>query len=118
MKRFKQLLCILPTVLTIVLCVEIWQGCTTSQQTTALNTLGTLEATATTAVDNYDALVIKGVVSTNSFPQVSKAYNDFQAAMILAVTLVQNNTNALAPANLVQEETDLINLINTATAKH
>jgi hypothetical protein len=91
-----------------------WTGCTTPQQTTTLNTLGTLEAAATTGVDTYYALVIKGTISTNSMPTVSKAYNDFQAAMVLAVTLVQNNTNALAPANLVQEETDLINLINTA----
>jgi hypothetical protein len=89
-------------------------GCSTTQQTTALNTLGTLEATATTAVDQYDAQVIKGTISTNSFAKVQKAYNDFQAGMVLAVTLVQNNTNALAPPNLVQEASELVNLINTA----
>jgi hypothetical protein len=63
-------------------------------------------------------LVIKGVVPTNSFPTVSKSYNDFQAAMLLAISLAQNNTNALAPSSLLQESTDLINLIHTATAGH
>lgn len=93
----------------------LFQGCTTSQQTTAFKTLGTLEDTTTAAVDQYYAGVVKGTFSTNSMATVSKAYNDFQAAMALAIDAVQNNTNALAPPNLVQESTDLINLITTAT---
>src|SRR5579863_5077039 len=91
-------------------CLYFVEGCTTPQQTTTLNTLGTLEVAATAGIDTYWALVIKGTVSTNSVPTVVKSYNDFQAAMVLAVTLVQNNTNALAPASLVQEESALINL--------
>lgn len=96
----------------------IFIGCTTNQQATAVKTLGTLESTATAAIDQYYAGVLKGTITTNSMPKVSKAYNDFQAAMVLAVSLVQNNTNALAPSDLIQEGADLVNLINTATAGH
>lgn len=102
------------TLVVYVLVLALY-GCTTSQQSTAFKTIGTLEDTTTAAVDQYYAGVIKGTFTTNSMPQISKAYNDFQAAMTLAVGLVQNNTNALAPANLVQESADLINLVNKAT---
>lgn len=86
-------------------------GCNTSQQKTAYNTLFSLEQTTTAAVDAYDALVVQGKVPTNDIPKVSKAYNDFQAGMALALDAVRNNTNAVAPPNLVLESQDLVNLL-------
>ncbi len=89
-----------------------WTGATCkNQQSTSLKTLGTLEAVTTQGVDTYFALVIKGVVSTNNVPTVSRDYNKFQGGLLIALDLVQNNTNALAPASLEQLSTDLLNEI-------
>ncbi len=82
-------------------------GCSTAQQRTGYNTIATLEASATAAVDGYFLLVVKGVVPTNGVPVVSKDYNLFQGGAKVAVDLVQNNTNALAPASLQQLFNDL-----------
>jgi hypothetical protein len=88
-------------------------GCTTPQQTTAYTTIATVEQTATVAVDGYYALVLKGVVSTNNVPIVSKAFNDLQAAGMLAATTAQAGTNSLAPSNLVLEASQLGTLIQS-----
>jgi pectin methylesterase-like acyl-CoA thioesterase len=88
-------------------------GCTTTQQTTAYNTIATVEQTATVAVDDYYTLVFQGKVSTNSVPQVSQAYNNLQAVAALAATATQSGTNALASANLVIEASQLGTLIQT-----
>ena len=93
-------------------------SCTTTQQTAAYKTLYGLEVATTGAYDGYTAAVIKGAIPTNSVPQVSKAFNDFQAAEQVAVIAAANNTNALAPANLVMESTAIINLITTVTGAH
>lgn len=88
-------------------------GCTTTQQTAAYNTLSGLETGTTAAYNAYLTLVAQGTVSTNSVPQVSHDFNDFQSAMVLAVLAAQNNTNALAPTNLVAEAAAVVSLINT-----
>lgn len=93
-------------------------GYDTTQQTAAYKTLYGLEVATTGAYDGYTAAVIKGSVPTNSVPQVSHAFNDFQSAMGVAIIAAQNNTNALAPANLVTESTAVINLITTVTGAH
>jgi len=91
--------------------LAIIQGCTTSQQRIAFNTIGTLETATTAAVDGYFLAVTKGDVPTNGVPVVSRDYNKFQGGVIVALDLVQNNTNALAPASLQQLSTDLISEI-------
>lgn len=83
------------------LCLLI--GCTTSQQRTNYNTLASVEATATATVDGYYLACVKGLASTNGIPQVTKAFNEFQGVMQVAVLVAQNNSNALAPANVLQE---------------
>jgi hypothetical protein len=93
-------------------------SCTTSQQTTAYKTLYGLEVATTGAYDAYSKAVIAGSVPTNDVPKVSHAFNDFQAGMQAAVVAVQNNTNALAPANLVSESDAVINLITTINGGH
>jgi hypothetical protein len=103
------------SILSLVALLVIMLGCTTSQQTNTYNALATLELTADSSYSNYVALVIKGNISTNSLPQVSKAYNDLHAAIIAAAALDQAGTNVFVPANLTVELTDLVNLITTAT---
>jgi uncharacterized lipoprotein YehR (DUF1307 family) len=93
-------------------------GCTTSQQTTTYNALASLEATADISYSNYVTLVIKGQISTNSLPAISKAYNDLHAAVNLAATLDQAGTNVTVPANLTAELTSLVNLITTAATNN
>lgn len=90
-------------------------GCNTTQQTAAFNTIFTVEQTATSTVDAYYALVIKGTIPTNSVPQVSKAFNELQAACTLAAATAENGTNALAPTQLQAELADLTSLIGSLT---
>ena len=94
--------------LTLVLVIA---GCTTSSQRTEVNTIGTVEQTATLAVDDYFSLVIKGTLPTNSVPIVAQAYNDLQAAGKLAEDASMNGTNALASSSLIIEASDLGALI-------
>lgn len=88
-------------------------GCTTNQQKIAYNTLYTVETTTTSVYDGYVDTVINGQSSITNLPTVSKAYNHFQGAFLLALDAAQFNTNALAPESLVIESKDIINLINT-----
>lgn len=90
-------------------------GCTTTGQRTAANTIQSVEATGTAAYAAYCDGVLKGVIPTNDFPKASKAYNQFQADVALAVTLAQNNSNALAPTNLTTELGNLVNIFTTAS---
>lgn len=93
--------------------VVIITGCTTNSQRTAYNTIASVEQTATVAVDDYYTLVIQGKLSTNGIPTISKAYNDLQATISLAVLTTENGTNALAPGNIVLEASQLGTLITT-----
>lgn len=107
-----------PLVITLSLIFTIIViGCNTTQQGKTLNSLSTLEQATTAAYDSYITLVVKGSVGTNDVPTVSKAFNDFQAAMVLATVAVQANTNALAPQNLIDESVAVINLISTIEGK-
>ncbi|MDE2107302.1 MAG: hypothetical protein KGL39_59440 [Patescibacteria group bacterium] len=90
-------------------------ACSTTQQDTAYKTIATTETAASAVVDGYYALVIKGVLPTNDVPNVSKMFNDLQAAGTLAAATSQNGTNALAPAQLTDELNRLITLVSTIT---
>lgn len=86
-------------------------GCTTSQQTTAFNTIYSVEKGTTAAFDGYISTVLDGTTSTNGLPRVASVYNVFQAGVKDALSAVQFNTNALAPASLIIESKDVINTI-------
>ena len=101
----------------LLLACAVFVGCNTTQQRTAYNTIFSVEQTASLTVDGYYALVIKGVVTTNDVPQVSKIYNDIQASGTLAAAGSQFGTNALAPASLIAELSSLTSLITTITTK-
>lgn len=86
-------------------------GCNTTQQRVAFNTLGSVESTATAGVDNYYLAAAKGLAPTNGIPKVTSLYNKFQADMQVAVLVAQNNTNALAPTNIVAEAGALLTAV-------
>ena len=86
-------------------------GCKTSQQQAAFNTLYSVEHTTVSAYDGYLDLVVAGKLTTNAVPRVAKSFNTFQASFLVALDAAQFNTNALAPANLLVESQDVINLI-------
>lgn len=88
-------------------------GCTTSQQTTAYKTVGSVEVTAQATYDGYCSLVINGAIPTNSVPQVAAAYNQLQADALLAASLSSQGTNALATTNLVTDLSSLTSIITT-----
>ena len=87
-------------------------GCVTTPKQAAFNTLYSVEKLTTGAYDGYIDSVIVGQSTTNGVPRVSSAYNKFQGSFVIALDAVQFNTNALAPASLVTESGDVINLIN------
>lgn len=91
-------------------------GCSTSQQRTIYNTLASTEAAAQATTTGYFTAAAKGLADTNGIPQVSKAFNDFQAVMQVAVVVAQNNSNALAPANVVQELSVVISTVGQFTS--
>lgn len=111
---FNLLLAFTACLLLLVVGLILLEGCTTNEQTTAYNTLYSTEQTTTAAYNGYLAAIMKGTVSTNSLPAISHDYNMFQADMSVAVLLVQNTTNALAPANLVSEGSAIVTAISTA----
>jgi hypothetical protein len=112
MKKYKITIALALT--TMLLCSGM--TCSTSSQRTAYNSIFTVEQTASTAVDGYYALVIKGVVKTNDVPAVSLRFNQFQAAATIAATTSAAGTNAIAPASLSAELADLLAFISTLTA--
>lgn len=102
--------------LLVVIALLVLPACTTNQQTAGFNTLYSLQKVTTGAYDGYIGQVIQGTVPTNDVPVISKSYNTFQAAMLVALDGVQYNTNALASENLINLSQDLMNLIRQASA--
>lgn len=92
-------------------------ACNTTQQRTTYNTLASLEATGTATVDGYFTAAANGLADTNGIPKVAKAFNQFQSVMQVSVMLAQNNTNALAPANVVQELSALVAVVGEFSPK-
>lgn len=92
-------------------------GCKLTPQKVAVNTLFSLQKTTVAAYDGYIGEVIAGRVKTNGVPAVSKKFNQFQAATLVALDGVEWNTNALPPANITLLSSDLLNLIATFSKK-
>jgi len=86
-------------------------GCNTTAQRTAANTLSATHDVVQSGVESYFVATAKGQASTNGIPTVAGAYNKFQKVYVTAVDLAQNNTNALAPANVIQEASDVAAVI-------
>lgn len=89
-------------------------GCTTSQQTTAYKTIGSIEATGVAAYDAYALSLAKGTIPTNSIPQVSAIFTQLQSDCLLAATVASQGTNGLATSNILTDATLLTSAIATA----
>jgi hypothetical protein len=107
----KILLFPLSLIVAAVLVVGFVDGCSTSAQRTAANTLSATHDVVTTGVDGYYAAAAKGIAPTNGIPLVGSAYDKFQKVYVTAVDLARNNTNALAPDNVLQEASDVAAVI-------
>jgi len=92
-------------------------GCATNQQRIAYNSLYSVEKVTVGSYDGYIDSVISGMSTTNGVPAVSKKFNQFQSSFVVALDAAQFNTNAIAPASLVIESEDVINLIATFKSK-
>lgn len=111
----KKLLSILTLACLLAIPVMQTVGCKSpNAQTTEEKTLASVESGATGLVNAYYAGVIKGQFRTNEVPIVSKSFNQLQADITLAATLVQAGTNAIAPANILVEFNELSSVITTA----
>lgn len=95
--------------------ILLFAGCTTSQQTTAYKTIGSVESTGVTAYDDYCLLVAKGTIPTNSVPRVSAVFAQLQADCLLAATIASQGTNGIATTNLLSDATLLSSAISTAS---
>lgn len=92
-------------------------GCK-SPQTAAYKTIAAIETGATTSVNGYYALVIKGTVPTNGVPAVSAAFNHLQGSVSVAVIEASGNTNAAAPVALIAESALFgLTIANASTLK-
>lgn len=92
-------------------------GCTTSAQRITYTTLYALETGTTGAYDGFLDQVVAGKIPTTQVPPVSKAYNEFQAGMNVAIAAAQYNWQAPAPTNTTTLATAVINAIKVATGK-
>ena len=96
------------SVLVLFTIILVFVGCATkSPQVTAYQTIGSIDATATTIMDQLDAAAIRGQIPTNDIPKASQAYNDLHQALLFASIASEQGTNAVAPSNLA---TNLFNL--------
>ena len=84
------------------------QGCKSSPQTIAYKTLASVGEGVDSAEKAYLDLIVKGVVSTNSFVTVQKDYNTFQRDFTADLIVAEGSTNAVAPASLVTESAAFI----------
>lgn len=89
-------------------------GCSTSAVRVTYNTLYSLETTTTAAYDAFLDQVVSGKIAKEKVPQVAKAYNDFQAAMGVAIAAAQFNWTAPAPADVTALATAVLNAIAVA----
>ncbi len=87
-------------------------ACNTTQQRTAANTLSITHDVVQTGVEGYFQAAAMGIASTNGIPPVAGAYTKFQKVYLTAVDLAQNNTNALAPDNVLKEALDVATVID------
>lgn len=116
MKKLNIILGIIVIGITLMIPMLTTIGCKTTptQQKIAVNTLFSLHTTVDVALDGYLDLVNKHLLVTNSVSKVLNAYLTFQSVYNGAVVFVANNTNAVAPQNLVDETSTFIKTVDLA----
>jgi hypothetical protein len=106
-----------PVALLLVLVILMTAGCSTPPERAAYHTIASIEATASAALDGYYLAVIRHQCRTNEVPEVSRRFNQLQAALRFAETAAKAGTNAIAPAALVVEAAQFTELISTLKGK-
>lgn len=101
----------------LLLIIELLSGCAGGPQRTTFNTIGAIDATATASITELFKEAINHEIPTNNVPEASLRYNQLHAALLIASVTAQNGTNALAPAALVQEASELGAFIITLEKK-
>lgn len=92
-------------------------GCGTPQGRTTYTTLASTELAAKSSYDGYLDSVLQGQTRTNEVPLIAATFNEFQAAMAIAVTAASGDTNALVTADIAAKSAKLIQQINAAKGK-
>lgn len=100
------------SILMLGLLIGIPIGCGTTPKSITYKTLYGLEQVTVSAYDGYLQLVIQGRVRTNSVPQISRDFNQFQAAMQAAIELANHSTNAMANASLIIASEGIVSTIS------
>lgn len=88
-----------------------------AQQTVAYKTLYGVEVATTGAYDGYSTAVAKGLLPTNDVPAISHAFDKFQSSLGLAIALARNDTNAVAPPDVVSDSASVVTLISGVKTK-
>lgn len=101
----------------VLLIILLFVGCASGPQRTAFNTIGAIDATATASINELFKEAINHEIPTNDVPEASLRYNQLHAALLIASVTAQNGTNALTPAALVQEASELGAFIITIEKK-
>lgn len=99
--------------LVALLAIVFLIGCT-SQQKTLYNTLASVQSVTTGSYNGYLDLVVKGKITTNSVPKISRDYDMFQQIWTGAVILAQWQTNSIAPPQVVTASSNLVYEISVA----
>jgi hypothetical protein len=89
----------------------ITTGCKTPAQTVAYNSLRGVAVTVDNAMRAYADTVVAGRVSDADQQKIRSAYENYQHAMVVAVTASRLDYASPAPADLSAIATELINLI-------
>lgn len=96
----------------------MFTACNTTQQRIAFNSIATVQTAVVGAYDQFTYQVATGRIGTNDVPRVSRQFNVFQAATLIALDGVEYNTNALAPPALQQASIDFVKLVQSLTPKN
>lgn len=111
-KLFTALFCLSLLTATISLPLVVG-GCGTTKQQAAYKTIYSVQAATVAAYNAYLDAVVSGKAPTNNVPGVSKKFNQFQSATIVALDAAQWNTNSPASEQLSTLSADLISLIQS-----
>lgn len=110
MNKIKTSIALLATIILVA-------GCALTSKRITYNTLSSVQEVTTGAYNSYLDLVVKGTITTNMVPTVSKDYNMFQIVWSAAVAVAQFNTNAIATSTVTDASAKVINDISTAKGK-
>lgn len=116
-RRFGISLEVAVAIIAAVLIVLIFTlGCGTPGRTT-YTTLASTEMAAKSSYDGYLDSVLSGQTRTNEVPLVSASFDEFQAAMRIAVSAASGNTNALVTSDVAAASAKLLKQINAVKGK-